>query len=196
MLAASPVRMQFLAVNGAQAFGDFVGPYSGTMDGAPVDLFCVDFANEVLFGQQWDANLTPIVPGADLAGTRYGALQDALDLYQQAAWLTLQFASRPETEFGDIQATIWQLFDATAPTPATSFWLDEARRNYSSADYAGFRIVTNIGPVEPSGQVQEFLTRGQSSAAPEPNMQLLVGLALICASCASRRRRREDRLLR
>ena len=187
---AGPIQMQFVAVNGTQAFGDYVGPYSGTMNGAPVDLFCVDFANEVGFGQRWDANLSLITADADLSDTRYGTTPRALELYQQAAWLTIQFTSQPTNEFGDIQATIWQLFNPIAPTPSTGWWLEQARRNYSSVDYGDFRVVTNLGPVQQSGQIQEFLTRTQSGDAPEPNTQLLVGIALAGVAGICRRRRR------
>jgi hypothetical protein len=199
-LVASPVQMTFVGVNGAQAFGYYIGPYSGTMNGGSVDLFCVDFANEVNFGQQWDANLTSITSDAGLGDTRYGTAPGGLELYQQAAWLTLQYASQPTSEYADIQATIWRLFSDVSPVPSSQFWLDQARGNYASADYADFRIVTNIGPVQQSGQVQEFLTQLDSggvvstevlsSAVPEPSTELLVGLALVGLSCAARRSRR------
>lgn len=185
---AAPVLMTFNGVNGSQDFGYFVGPDTGTMDGAPVDLFCVDFRNEVGFGQQWWANLTPIA-GADLSATRYGSLPGASALYQEAAWLTLQFASQPASQYGNIQATIWQLFNASAPTPSSSSWLEQARSNYASGNYTDFRVVTNVGPVLPNGQVQEFLTSVQSNQAPEPGAQLLIGLGLVSLSCAWRYRR-------
>jgi hypothetical protein len=189
-------------------FGVYVGPYSGTMNGTTVDLFCVDYANEVTFGQQWDANLTPITAGANLSDTRYGADPGALQLYQEAAWLTEQFALQPTSQYGDIHATIWQLFNPAAPSPAvpapgTLSWLEQARRNYGSADYSNFRIVTNTGPVLQVGQVQEFLTLTQSNdgpdqefngtqsnEVPEPSQQLLVGLALAGGSGVWRRVRR------
>ncbi len=180
------VQMTFAGVNGAQMSGVYVGPYAGAMNGAPIELFCVDFANEVNFGQQWDANLTPIAFAADLSDTRYGAAPGALELYRQAAWLTRQFGSQPASQYGDIQATIWQLFSSAAPTPSSLLWLEQARRNYASADYGDFRIITNTGPVQVSGQVQEFLTRTQQDA-PEPGTQLLVGLALVGAACMGRR---------
>ncbi|MGA2195467.1 MAG: hypothetical protein ABSH40_09375 [Bryobacteraceae bacterium] len=188
--SAASVQMTFDGVNGSQAFGVYLSPYFGTMDGTPVVLFCVDFSNEVQLGQQWNANLTPITPGADLGDTRFGAAPDALQLYEQAAWLALQFASQPASQYGDIQATIWQLFEPGAPTPSTSYWLQQARGNYASADYGDFYIITNTGPVQQFGQVQEFLTETLPAAAPEPNAQLLIGLVLIGASCVLRRRRR------
>ena len=118
-LIASPVQMTFVGVNGTKSFGSYVGPYYGTMNGAPVDLFCVDFANQVEFGQQWEANQTPITGQADLSNTRYGATAGALELYEQAAWLSLQFASQPASQFGDIKATI-TITPASAINLATS----------------------------------------------------------------------------
>ena len=189
-LSAASVQMTFDGVNGAQAFGVYVSPYFGTMDGTPVPLYCVDFSNEVQLGQQWDANLTPITSGADLGDTRFGAEPDALELYEQAAWLAQQFGSQAASQYGDIQATIWQLFNTDAPTPSSSLWLEQARANYASTDYGDFYIITNTGPVQQFGQVQEFLTQVLPAAAPEPNLQLLIGLVLIVASCILRRRRR------
>jgi hypothetical protein len=182
--------MQFVGVIGTQAFGVYVGPYSGTMDGAPVDLFCVDSANEVTFGQQWDANLTLIALGAGLSDTRYGTTPGALELYQQAAWLSQQFASQPTSQYGDIQTTIRQLLNPAAFNPSSSWWMEPARSNFDTADNGNYRIITNTGPVQQLGQVQGFLTRTQSNPVPEPNTQLSVGLALVGASCVWRRLRR------
>jgi hypothetical protein len=134
-LFAAPVEMTFDGVNGVTSFGVYVSPYYGTIDGTPVDLFCVDFSNEVHFGEQWAANLTPISSAADLGDTRWGAQPDALVHYEEAAWLALQFASQPVDQYGDIQATMWQLFYPGAPSPSSSFWLDQAQSNYASADY-------------------------------------------------------------
>jgi len=188
--SAASVQMTFGGVNGAQAFGVYLSPYFGTMDGTDVVLFCVDFANEVQIGQQWDANLTPIASGADLGDTRFGAEPDALQLYEQAAWLALQFWSQPASQYADIQATIWQLFDTNAPAPSSSFWLDQAQANYASTNYGKFYIITNTGAVEQTGQVQEFLTDALPTAAPEPGSELMIGLVLIGVGCVLRRRRR------
>jgi hypothetical protein len=65
--------------------------------------------------------------------------------------------------------------------------LDLTRSNYASVDYGDFRVVTNVGPVQPVGQVQEFLIRMPSSGAPESTTQLLLGFVLVGASCLSRR---------
>jgi hypothetical protein len=186
---ASPVEMSLTGVNGAQAFGVYVGPYYGTMNGTVDEIYCVDILNHAYIGEYWEANLTPITAGADLSETRFGSLADALKLYQEAAWLTLQYQFQPSSQYGDIQATIWQLLSSSEFTPSSSFWSNEALNNYTSCDYTNFRIVTNLGPVQPSGQVQEFLTQ-VASPVPEPGTNLLIGFALVSLGCSWKYARR------
>lgn len=188
-LFGDPIQATFVGVNGAEDFGYYVGPYYGELDGEPVVFDCVDFANEVNFGQQWMVNLTPIDTTADLANMRYGWMPNALQLYREAAWLTEQYADSPVSDYGDIQATIWQLFDPSAPSPSSDYWLREAEANYASGNYSGFFVVTNVGPVDPTGQVQEFLT----VLTPEPKWMAavglgLIGMALVIRRCYPRRR--------
>jgi hypothetical protein len=182
-LNANTVSMIFDGASGATDFGSYVGPYYGRMNGQPLDIFCVDFANEVTPGQQWDANLTAITPGSDLADARYGRVPEAVDLYEQAAWLIMQFATQPQSEYADIQASIWKLFNSDAPEPGSPAWLTRARNNYNSGSYDDFRIITNTGPLLPTGQVQEFLTRVPAETAPESPGSLLIGLGLVSLSC-------------
>ena len=188
---ASTVEMTFTGVNGTAAFGYFVGPYYGALDDQPVNLFCVDFSNDVWIGETWEANLTSIGAGADLSQTRYGNMAGAISLYREAAWLTEQYATAPAAQYADIQATIWDLFNPrSAPQPASDFWLNEALANFTSADYRDFRIVTNLGPVEPTGQVQEFLTHVDTANTPEPAPFLLVAATLVGLATSGRNLRR------
>ena len=194
-LRANPIEATFVGVNGATAFGYYVGPYYGDLGPQSVVFDCVDFANDVYFGQRWAANLSHIDTQSDLADTRFGARANALQLYQEAAWLTGQYALNSASAYGDIQATIWQLFDAYAPSPSTGYWLSQAQANYAAGDYGNFFVVTNVGPVNPTGQVQEFLTVlnpsmsiypplvpsevSPSIGTPEPALLALIGLGLV-----------------
>jgi hypothetical protein len=185
-LAASPIEATFVGVNGAAAFGYYVGPYYGKLDQQSVVLDCIDFANDVHFGQQWAANLSHIDTELDLANTRFGGRAGALQLYQEAAWLTIQYSLNPSSAYADIQATIWQLFDAYAPRPSSGYWLSEAQAHYSSWSYEDFFVVTNVGPVNPTGQVQEFLTVLEPSMAiyPQSSSPQPVSLGLLSAAAA------------
>ena len=190
---ANPIQTTFTGVEGTSAFGYYIGPYYGQLESSNVSLFCDDFANEVNFGQTWMANLSKITTGSDLSQTRYGDVQGAARLYQEIAWLDTQFAKQDKAQWGDIHATIWQIFDPSqAPVPSSPYWASQALQNYASVDYEDFRVVTNVGPVLKSGQVQEFLTRlpadsplMNSPAAtntPEPATALLMGSVLFLSA--------------
>jgi hypothetical protein len=202
-LYSNPIEATFVGVNGTEAFGYYVGPFYGRLDQQSVLLDCVDFANDVSFGERWAANLSHINTQSDLVNTRYGGAANAVQLYQEAAWLTLQYSLNPASAYGDIQATIWQLFDRYAPSPSTGYWLSMAQANYASGNYSNFFVVTNVGPVNPTGQVQEFLTilnpamsvypaaaPQASVATPEPRLMGVLGLGLILSAELVRRLRR------
>ena len=102
-LEATPIEATFVGVNGAIGFGYYVGPYYGKLEQQSVVLDCVDFANDVSFGQQWAANLSHINTQSDLGNTRFGSRLNATQLYQEAAWLTIQYSLNPSA-YADIQA--------------------------------------------------------------------------------------------
>src|SRR5690242_15191042 len=90
-VAAQTSQLRFDGVNGANAFGYYVGPFNGTLirPGTAVGLtiFCVDFLNHVDFGQTATVAVSSLA-GGSLAATRHpGELED----YRKAAWLSTKF---------------------------------------------------------------------------------------------------------
>jgi hypothetical protein len=193
--ADGSTTMQFGTVNGANDGVYYVSPYTGTMNygtssAQSVTLFCVDINNEVQFGQTWSANITSLASN-NYSNTRYGngsvnpnlGAINPQTLYQEAAWLVTQFASNPG-DYVSLQYALWDLMTPTAePTGYSDAdgitvgnWLASATANYSTINPTDFAVITNVGPLAYSGQVQEFVVR-----TPEPAtvLLLLLGMALM-----------------
>lgn len=188
---STPVTMVFTGVNGANDGHYYVSPYTGTMNGQTVVLFCVDIINDVNFGQTWQANVTNLASG-NLSNTRYGdsaispVAANAAVLYAEAAWLSTQFASNP-SDYVSLQYALWDLMNpGSEPTSYgnVQHWLDLAAANYGSIDPSQFAILTNVGPLQLTGQVQEFIIR-----TPEPGALALLLCGLFALILLTSRQR-------
>lgn len=189
---AGSVDVTFTGSSGQQdSSGYYISPYSATVNGVNTTIYCDDFANTVTVGENYTANITNLGSG-DLSNTRYGSITqtlatqnggsqafNGLQLYEMAAWLTMQFTANGASN-GDIQDTLWDLFNPNSldpgvkpPQPSSNTWLYAAEQNYSSINPNNFYILTNVAPVNMSGQVQEFLF------TPEPSSLLLLASSLI-----------------
>jgi hypothetical protein len=188
------VSMVFMNVNGANDGQYYVSPYYGTMGGQPVTLFCDDIINEVTFGQTWDANVTNLataVNANDFSMTRYGGVTGSAVFgnpalaYEEAAWLTTQFASNPG-DLVNLQYALWDIMNPGARGSGNldvQNWLLLASLNYGTINLNEFEIVTNCGPLALTGQVQEFLV-----STPEPGTLALLICGML-AACAGLMRR-------
>jgi PEP-CTERM motif len=205
-LAAGTVSAQFTSANGQQdSSGNYISPYTATINGVSTTIYCDDFANHVSNGEQWTANLTNLASG-NLSNTRYSAISNTLStsattsatyngtqLYDMAAWLTTQFSpigSAGYASNGDIQDTLWDLFNPNAvntgvnpPKPSSNTYLYAAEKNYSGINAASFQILTNTSVAyNGEGQVQEFIV-----ATPEPSTVLLLGFGLVALAIAGKK---------
>ena len=186
--ADGPVTMVFTGVNGANDGQFYVSPYYGTLNGQSVTLFCDDIINEVSFGQTWQANVTNLataVNNNDFSQTRYGGALGSAVLgspalaYEEAAWLTAQFASNPG-DLVNLQYALWDIMNPGARGSGDADvqnWLLLASQNYGTVNLSNYEIVTNTGPVTLTGQVQEFIV-----PTPEPGTLalLICGMLAVC----------------
>jgi hypothetical protein len=193
--ADGPVQMVFQNVNGANDGQYYVSPYYATMNGQPVTLFCDDIINEVTFGQTWWANVTNLgtaVSTSNFSQTRYGGVASSAVFsnptlaYEEAAWLTLQFASN-SGDLVSLQYALWDIMNPGARgvgNPDVQNWLTMASLYYGTIDPSQFEIVTNCGPLTLTGQVQEFIVQ-----TPEPGTLalLLCGMLALCVGLMRRR---------
>lgn len=178
------------------AMGYYVGPFWGTLTSDPtkpvIDLYCVDVLNMVLWGSTWDANFTNMASG-DLSLTRHG--DSKLTQYQQAAFLASQYSTVSTSQYGGLQAAIWNLLNPGNPNGGTNplntgheaYWLGLANSWYtgggaSSFDFSQWTIVTDVraaGVVKGVGS-QEFITSSLNTAVtPEPETWMLMGTGLL-----------------
>jgi hypothetical protein len=183
--ADGTANMVFTGVNGANDGQYYVSPYTGTMNGAAVVLFCDDILNNVSFGQTWTANVTNLgtaIGSNNFSLTRYGGVATSkvyanpTVAYEEVAWLTTQFASHTG-DYVSLQYAMWDIMNPNSePTSYgdVQYWLNQASKNYGSINPNNFSIVTNTGKLNLTGQVQEFIVQ-----TPEPSALALLGFGLL-----------------
>ena len=79
--------------------------------------------------------------------------------YDEAGWLTTQFASHTSV-YVSLEYALGNLMNpGSEPTPYgdVQIRLDQAALNYKAIDPNSFQIEANVSPATPTGQVQEFI---------------------------------------
>ncbi|MGB7552935.1 MAG: PEP-CTERM sorting domain-containing protein [Candidatus Korobacteraceae bacterium] len=169
--SASTVDVNFVGLGGASQNGVYTYPYYLTVNNGPwTPMMCDDFYDHISVGDSWQANITQLSSG-DMSQTRFGDLTK----YQEAAYLLLQTRVVDQSQWGNINWAVWDIFDPSADPgaayqPGVDYWLTKAETvDLSKINFSGVWIVTPTG-----GYGQEFLY-----ATPEPGTLLLIGSGLL-----------------
>jgi hypothetical protein len=204
-------------LNNPVAGNVYVGPYGPapfvSALGQPSTLYvlCVDFLNEVNFGDHYAVNVT------NLGGAGRNTVEDTrhpgdVATYRKAAWLGSLFSSTPTNLWGSVHYAVWNLFTpAEAPDDARSAQYlalaDVAASNdYGAFDYQGahygavdmtqYWVLTDVDAEGRAlGGKQEFVVNsadalGPTATVPEPGTLLLVGSGVAAVAFLAWRRRR------
>ncbi len=198
-------------------------PYKATVNGiSNVTIICDDFYDaysspftaSVLMLNQLEGN-----NGTNYQSTLYGkaagSLQTATTLYDEVAYLALQFAANPMADWAGIQDAIWNLFNAYVSVPGkvpptkspvggdpktgSGYWLTQAANNYLVGAANAYRIEiltpvvgykngVPITGIPGTAGSQEFIMI--TAITPEPGTYAMLGSGLILLSLATFRRRR------
>jgi hypothetical protein len=205
------------SLNNPVASNIYVGPYgpatliSALGQATTVSVLCVDFLNEVNFGDHYAVNVT------NLGGGVWNTVDDTrhpgdVATYRKAAWLGSLFSTTPTTLWGSVHYAVWNLFTpAQAPDDARSAqYLALANvaesHGYGAFDYEGAHydavdmsqqwVLTDVNAEGRAlGGKQEFVVAsaaplGPSATVPEPGTLLLVGTGAAAVAFLAWRRRR------
>lgn len=205
----------------------YIGPYTGDItSGNPtipgITLYCVDFANEVNFGQSWTANVTNLGPAttdADMGNTRLGTAAGSVDRYRQSAFLASLFSSWSDYTsltygggtayanqrgvYSGIAAAIWSIM--TNGFPSTTLGVNNPALAAAMADpFVQLAMSTDLSTRNFSnwsvltdtrlpGGTQEFVVQ-TTSVTPEPETYALLftGFVLLFGVARLKKRKLTD----
>ena len=185
--AARADQLTLTGVSSSGFAGYAAGPYYGSLNGHSITMVCDSFDRHNSIGQTWQVSVNSFSDLNFLSNVLYGGQVNALAKYRQAAWLYDQLLSH-QSQAGDIQGAIWNLFNPTI-TPDTlgsNVWLALAQaQNFAGYDFSKYRFLTPLDRTV-NGQ-QEMIT-----TTPEPATLALLGTGLAGVASTLRKRRRES----
>ena len=194
---ADPVAVHFISFNNSGEWQNGY-PYYVYVQGMGITpVMCDDYVHAGSTDYAWVANQTNL-GSKDLTLTRFGGMNGALTLYDEAGWLLLQTGVQSLNQWSAMNSATWNIFDPSAPCNSScQFWLaaaeTEAGKGFPGINFnlVGILTPTIQNDPNPNGP-QEFLYleggvppnaitnggMGGGGETPEPGTFLLFGTGL------------------
>jgi hypothetical protein len=175
----------------------YVAPYSATLNGSAVTVYCDDIAHTIGSGS-YTVNVETI---ANLTGAKYAGVSGATQLYEEAFYLSTYLGTYSAPAVAStrtvVQDAIWYLFNNTYFTSNSNYttsymtsvqsYVTQAQANYNHYSYTNFKILTPTdGTQGLNGTAsQELFTNSGTPlftvATPEPASysSMLAGLGVL-----------------
>jgi hypothetical protein len=173
--------MSFVGVNGSETpnGADYTGPYTISVDGTNLQLFCLDMDRNIGFGETWTANASQLSSNSPLPNKEAAILFSLTNINHLSTV--------------DAQLEIWAILDlknaraAGLTTAQEDFLTNVVQANaqdptgqYNDAFYRQFTLfMAEPGSQSNGGTAQDFLGyEVPMTPTPEPSSLLLLGTGL------------------